>query len=828
MEGDRRKSERIKQVLQTFGKSYKKRKSDAENSLNWRKRIKLDPIAYEKFKKDEQKRQAKFRKKLNEDEEKKKMYNIKAYERLKRFRKKKKNEKRTENAVMIPKMVKVKTKAETEQLRETWAQSKRKQYSNESPEERDKRNFRRRELYALKQKAKQEATKKQEVEKETKSKTKGSEQLKGLTGSPYKLMATAKKATQRARKGLPKDSYKAAEVIVKLVNSATPGQKLILNDKLNVISPKTKKRLEFAESSLEEVRSSFEKIKKKRSKVDNRNRVMLALLFCRKKYTHLQHSKIGYGRKLIKTLNKEDPFSRQKRKDAVTEQVKELVASFYRKPEVSRQLPDARGVKQRRDGQLVSRRVMEMSMKSAHEAFAAGNPDVKIGRSLFAALKPDDVLPTTSCRFRDCLCEYCANIDLKLEALRIFGALNGLKGIGYKDRYDLSRSTLCPKGQAGEYRQECLERKCPNCGTSAIERQLRPLLETHVDKTMHFKKWRKADQEGGKKRMKRLSFDKKAPDFVSDLCEDVKSFSKHLFNASYQSRQYDSLAKSVPEGLCLVCEDFAENFKTKYQDEAQGAHWGFESVTLHACVANYKCDCEGCDVMVTDSIILISDDLSHDVHSVNTFHKHMMTYLQTVQDRPPFKKIIMFSDGAPTQYKNKASFMDLTHFEDDFGIPMERHFFGTRHGKGPCDREFGTLKSALGRQIKARSVEADTPRALYDFCQAKYSKPAPPRGQTPHLHFRRKFVFVSKTEIERGRQRVGNLKVLAGTRDLHSFRPMSKGLIEYRQRSCFCGVCLGEEGKCTSEDITGEWSIASLQKGVQAPVRIFLNYQTAL
>ena len=62
------------------------------------------------------------------------------------------------------------------------------------------------------------------------------------------------------------------------------------------------------------------------------------------------------------------------------------------------------------------------------------------------------------------------------------------------------------------------------------------------------------------------------------------------------------------------------------------------------------------------------------------------TYLQTEQYRPSFKRIMIFPGGAPTQYKNKASFMDLTYFEEDFAIPIEKHFFGTRHGKGLYDR----------------------------------------------------------------------------------------------------------------------------------------------
>ena len=59
--------------------------------------------------------------------------------------------------------------------------------------------------------------------------------------------------------------------------------------------------------------------------------------------------------------------------------------------------------------------------------------------------------------------------------------------------------------------------------------------------------------------------------------------------------------------------------------------------------------------------------------------------------------MVLFSDGALTQYKDKSVFSDLSHVFMDFGVDAERHFFWT---KGPCDREFGTLKkeSRLGVQ----------------------------------------------------------------------------------------------------------------------------------
>ena len=79
------------------------------------------------------------------------------------------------------------------------------------------------------------------------------------------------------------------------------------------------------------------------------------------------------------------------------------------------------------------------------------------------------------------------NIELKLEAIKLFAAMHRLPDTTFKDKYDLSRTTLCPKGAVGEYQRKCLERSCLDCGTSAIQIKLQPFLETHIDETVTYK-----------------------------------------------------------------------------------------------------------------------------------------------------------------------------------------------------------------------------------------------------------------------------------------------------------------------------------------------------
>ena len=147
---------------------------------------------------------------------------------------------------------------------------------------------------------------------------------------------------------------------------------------------------------------------------------------------------------------------------------------------MSRSLPNARSAKKLRDGQFVGRRVMERFVCSAYQQFMVEHPNTKISLSAFTSLRPKTISPSTRNRKRDCLCEYCANVDLKLEALRSFDIRKGIALGHYQDKFDVSRQTLCVKGENGESERKCQERKCDSCGVNKVEAQLRPLTEQYA------------------------------------------------------------------------------------------------------------------------------------------------------------------------------------------------------------------------------------------------------------------------------------------------------------------------------------------------------------
>ena len=95
--------------------------------------------------------------------------------------------------------------------------------------------------------------------------------------------------------------------------------------------------------------------------------------------------------------------------------------------------------------------------------------------------------------------------------------------------------------------------------------------------------------------------------------------------------------------------------------------------------------------------------------------KVVLEYLKT--ELPAVKTIHYFTDGCAGQYKNKNTFINLCHHEDDFGLAAERNFFSTSHGKSTCDGIGGTVKrlvlASLQRPYNDQILTSD---AIINFC----------------------------------------------------------------------------------------------------------------
>ena len=103
-----------------------------------------------------------------------------------------------------------------------------------------------------------------------------------------------------------------------------------------------------------------------------------------------------------------------------------------------------------------------------------------------------------------CLCEYCINVDFKLQALGTFCSCNKLGECIIKDRYEASNRTLCPKDAGDNPKKQCLDRDCTSCGTDKLDSHLQPLTDAHGDDTISWYRWEVGNVRCGDKFLRRM------------------------------------------------------------------------------------------------------------------------------------------------------------------------------------------------------------------------------------------------------------------------------------------------------------------------------------
>lgn len=207
-------------------------------------------------------------------------------------------------------------------------------------------------------------------------------------------------------------------------------------------------------------------------------------------------------------------------------------------------------------------------------------------------------------------------------------------------------------------------------------------------------------------------------EFCENLAEMVDDLRQHHYIAKAQSSYLQYCKENLAHSEILVILDFAENYSFLIQDEVQGYHWDNSQSTLHPFVVYYKCN----DSVKSLSMCCISDHMQHNTTAVHVFLRHFVNNVKLQLAHRQIKKIIYFSDGAASQYKNYKNLTNLTYHQEDFGIEAEWHFFASCHGKSPCDGIGGTVKRLARRaslQATSPSNYILTPEDLYTWALHK-------------------------------------------------------------------------------------------------------------
>ena len=137
--------------------------------------------------------------------------------------------------------------------------------------------------------------------------------------------------------------------------------------------------------------------------------------------------------------------------------------------------------------------------------------------------------------------------------------------------------------------------------------------------------------------------------------------------------------------------DFSENIALKTKSEVQEAHFSGKQYTLH---------CSIVEPGENKFVYHLSDDTTHDPSFV-------YQVLEDIFERWEIKNetVVIKSDNAPTQYKNKYAFQSYQSLANDYNVRIVRIYGAAGHGKGLIDAMscFG-VKSILRRDIVGLNV----------------------------------------------------------------------------------------------------------------------------
>jgi hypothetical protein len=284
-------------------------------------------------------------------------------------------------------------------------------------------------------------------------------------------------------------------------------------------------------------------------------------------------------------------------------------------------------------------------------------------------------------------------------------------------------------------------------------------------------------------------------ELLKALLVQLLPWAHHIWMARWQYQQFKILKTNLPQNVLLTVADFSENYRCSYQDEISSAYYSYEQVTIHPIQSYYRNE-QG--EVVEESVVFLSDDHVHDYLTVAECNDLLYQHLADKRGLN-VEKHIQFSDGCPKQYKGKDTF----HYVENMNLPTERCFFGSRHGKGPCDAIGGVLKNKASSHVRLRIGIIRNAQDMFHFACREMIIDEPTN--------KRVFFFITKEELEARRKKTGKVKSkrLPNTRDIHAVKNTPDGLLK-RFEACFCEPCRNERyDECENVSHVGAWMPAT-------------------
>jgi hypothetical protein len=335
------------------------------------------------------------------------------------------------------------------------------------------------------------------------------------------------------------------------------------------------------------------------------------------------------------------------------------VRKFFSRDDVSYQAPGKRDfISIKIDGikRKLQKRYLFFTLREAYQLYIDENPNIIISRSSFKDLRPPNVLYKSSTPHNVCVCLYHENVSLLLKALNEH--VNGFKTISLQSFVKL---LVCDDGN-----EKCMSTECDKCNgrfNGKVQQQI--IDEKYV---IEWTLWT-TSVEG---RAVKTDFSGTVLECCTILHGKIKHFLMHVFIKRQQASYFETVKLNVTDKYCLLQVDYSENFSVVQQNEIQSAHWAKKQLALFTAHVWSQ--------SANHSIVIVSDNPSHNKFTVTKCLEHVLTHLQILI--PSLVELVIYSDGSASQFKQRYLFKNLTLLAKDFNILLSWHFFATSHGKG--------------------------------------------------------------------------------------------------------------------------------------------------
>lgn len=361
------------------------------------------------------------------------------------------------------------------------------------------------------------------------------------------------------------------------------------------------------------------------------------------------------------------PKSGKKLPENKIQQVKE----FYTSDMNSRVMPGVRDVKTvNENGEKIQfqKRPLYSTISELYIKFKEKYPEIKIGIAKFAELRPPYCMFAGSPGSHNiCVCLYHQNPHLMAAGSHIDQLTKDSVRFPHLKSYkECMQQIVCDTSDA-----KCMLGECGRCpGEEKLKNILFDVFQDNAIEEIKFKKWEFVDRCN----LNTVVMD--TPQFIDEFCSAIQNLLVHSFICNAQSNYFEEFKRLLKEGEVVIILDYSEKHPLDYQNAIQHQHFDKTLVSVHVAVAYYK---EGSEMKHLNHKA-ISESTKHDATSVHLILSRLVPELK--EKVKNLKSIHYWSDGAPSQYKNKSNFLNLTYHESDFGVPATWDFHVTGHGKG--------------------------------------------------------------------------------------------------------------------------------------------------